>query len=287
MFSTMGERIIPSEIHLGSRPYSFREIHTVFTQSRYGEILKKIDRFAPFKPSGVSSQEWRKHLGADVNNLAHLPLSLGLTRQFLDHCDQPRNGWKGEIPSESQFSPEEKQLLLFTAITHDWGEAEIGDIPLPLKTKSDEDKEMLILRKQVKELLGERECDLNCEDLATQVEEVLTHKNEKLGKAFNAIENIGYVRTGLRAYRVFPTVTGELANNLETLGRRVVSIQTPKLIDYSYTYPPVDAFLHGHEANISTIITAEAECEGERRTVSDTEMEFIQQKWFGEYLEGK
>ncbi len=252
----MKEKGLPAGITFDNRHLSFSHIHRRFAGSLYGIRLAQNIRYAPYKPDGVSHQEWERTLGIDVNNLNHLNLSLGMTRSFLANCASADERWKGRVSTEAVFTPQEQQLLLLTAVVHDWAEAVVGDIPYHLKTQSDEEREMTILRGLIHEVLGNGNSSAQCDEIAGGVQSVLTDTRSKLGKAFNAVERVGYVRTGLRAWEQSRIISGHLGKNLENLAFQVVPFHITKLVHYAEIYPAVDSYLSFHQNPITQIINA-------------------------------
>lgn len=248
----MKEKGIPSQ-YPPEDGMSFVEISKQFNASKYGEILRSNVRYWTFKPEDIQSSQWEKLLGADVNNLNHLQVSLGIAKSFLTHCETPGSSWKGEVPQEATFSRQEKATLQLTALVHDWGEAIIGDIPMPQKTKDDEEREMVALRGIVYDVLGNKGGRNFCEEASSHVIEVLTDTSSKLGKAFNAIEQVGYARTGLRAWKESKKADGPIKSALENLTDNVVPNAVSKLVSYADVYPAVDTYLTYHTKNVDQI----------------------------------
>src|SRR5690348_9689172 len=102
------------------------ELYSTFAESHYGETLEAKTRFDVFKPDWATTELWCDVLGDDVNNLRHMAHTARIAEAFAQGED---------------LSTDTTDLLLKTAATHDWGEAIIGDIPLPDKTDDDEAKE--------------------------------------------------------------------------------------------------------------------------------------------------
>lgn len=158
-------------------------LHQLFAESDYGWALSREIRFGDFKPDYISNQLWESLLGDDVNNLRHMPNTLEITKRF-----QRYNKLGG-------------QLLRLTAITHDWGEAVVGDVSLPDKELQGVDtQEVEAYKKIAWELVGE-ELD--------EVPDVIWGEHE-LSEPFNVIEYIGYCQTGLRAGRMACLLAGQI-----------------------------------------------------------------------------
>lgn len=249
----MVECEIPVGIQIGETQVSFNEIYQTFAATQHGDQLRRNVRYGTFRPTEVPQTIWERHLGPDVNNLRHLYLSVGLTKSFLAGNANPPVHWTGRITDEAKFNAEEQALLLFTAVTHDWAEAETGDIAYPLKTVSDEEQEMVILERLIDAVLGDKQNRSSIAQLTRQVQAVLSDKKSKLGKAFNAIERGGYVRTGIRAWHESRRTEGTLAESLQKMGREVVIHHIPVVKGYAEVYPATDTFLTYHSATISAI----------------------------------
>jgi hypothetical protein len=244
---------LPTGIYLSGQNIYFNKIFTKFTKTHYGNTLRANIRFSEFKPDTMSNDVWKKTLGRDVSNLFHLIVSLENTQYFLSLSANPARKWKSSISSEATFTTEEQTSLLFTSVIHDWAEAIIGDIPLTSKQESDEEKEMRILRQMLHEILGSDNDRKTIDKLANEVETILTDKSTKLGKAFNAIERIGYLKTAMKAWYVSRTADEILQKKLKHLATRVVAVHSPKLLGYAQTYPAVHAYLTYRQKPISEI----------------------------------
>lgn len=262
-----------TEIFIDPDTVSFQHIHDLYAKSDYGKKLFQNVRYRGFKPEEITNQEWEKKLGVDVNNGKHLYLSLNLTHIFLKICDNPSEDWPFSLTEENSFTKEEKVLLLFTALVHDWAEAVVGDKPAPKKTKEDETKEMEILKDIIKELLysggkltrGKHSRKNTSEEnkqftyLSQNVHNILTDIKSKLGKALNAIEKVGYVRTGTRAWIQSKRTEGTLKESLKNLALEVIPYSINSLIDYAKIYPPVYTFLTGNKHHLIEILEASGE----------------------------
>lgn len=239
--------------------FTFQQIHLLYGDSEYGQILINNTRFNRFKPDEVSQATWEKLLGIDVNNYRHLHLSLHLTRIFLNNSESPPESWPFELSELAVFTQEEKEKLLFTAIIHDWAEAVVGDIALPLKTNDDTDTEMMELKTIMKKLLYDDKDTDQFNYLYNQVKTILTDTTSKLGMAFNAIEKVGYVRTGVRAWIQSKVKDKPIQKPLENLALEVVPFSINALLDYSKIYPPVYSFLRQNNTHIGQILRESGE----------------------------
>ncbi|HSW91446.1 MAG TPA: hypothetical protein VLG09_02275 [Candidatus Saccharimonadales bacterium] len=164
------------------------EIHEEFEKTDFGKALASRVRYERYKPAEVTNERWVELLGADVNNLTHLTLTYGLTRNFIHLTDQLQPGY---------FPEDEEKILQIAALIHDWAESIVGDVSYGDKTALDEKEEQQAFESHVAEFYTGDATDLI--DRARK-EVVFDHAGEsKLGSAFNAIERVGYLRTALRA----------------------------------------------------------------------------------------
>jgi hypothetical protein len=245
---------IPQTYQFEGREVSFARINNLFSQTSYGNVLKENVRYSPYKTENIEKETWEKLLGADVNNFNHLFLTKGLTYSFIKACDNPGPEWDGKATERATFSDRDKQILLLTATVHDWPEAITGDIPYPAKQKEDEDREMIILRGMFKEVLeNEGISDTDIESTTAEIITVLLDKNTKLGRAFNTIEQLGYMRTGINAFNRSKNEHGLTKERLEFLGCKVTPHHLPYMLEYADVYPPVRSFIEYHRDVISEI----------------------------------
>lgn len=200
-----------------------------FAESEYGQLLVSRTRWDVFKPDFVDTETWTTLLGEDVNNLYHMKYTEHLARKF---CEL------------GNLDPATTDLLTTTAITHDIGEAIIGDIPLPDKTEADEKLEFVAYRKIASELWADGD------QLADKVIPVLSHENKEAGDMFRAIEYIGYCTTARRASIVAESIAHgfinlnvsrsqkeQLMGGLLGLHKAVSVHNYPTLTEYIKKYP--------------------------------------------------
>lgn len=125
----------------------------------------------------------------------------------------------------------------------------VGDIPYPIKTQQNEEEEMRYLGAFIVRVLGK-----SYKAVVPDIQRVLTDKESKLGRAFNAIEKIGYVRTGIRAWQESKRVNGVLGERFIDMGYTVVPRSLADLVAYSEEYHPVLLFLSANRAVISEVV---------------------------------
>jgi hypothetical protein len=243
---------IPAAFKLQTERVPFRRITEVFAETRNGKRLGKRIRFGdPFKPKDTSHNAWVELLGADVNNRDHMPLTDQLAYTFLRYCEVPPKNWQGPVSEEASFSDHEKSLLRLTAVTHDQAESlpKHYDRRFDIRTAADEAAELKamqgLFQRQAKKLeLSPADERQYARHLQWDVRAILGDRESKLGKAFNAIERLGYLRTGVRAWELGQKQKdGQLNEHLQWLASNVLGNQMQKLLEYADVYPPVHFFL--------------------------------------------
>lgn len=211
----------------------------------YGRKLSGEIRFAPMKPDEVSAVEWTDALGYDVDNLKHMPVTLGLTKWFL--AGQKKDGHVSDI----YFSPYEETSMCLASSIHDFAEAIVGDESALTKTAAFEKKEMLILRIMMLEIFSVEPV------LATRIQEaigdVLEDKTSKLGRAYGFVERMGYVRTAAIAWEQADAKPEPFSGALRELARDVVGHNVPKLVTVASEYPAINEFLTLHASTFEAI----------------------------------
>jgi 5'-deoxynucleotidase YfbR-like HD superfamily hydrolase len=335
----MNEVPLPSGVAIENETVPFELIHEIFLRGPYGvwfpfarERYSLFDladsgkircsqlgvRFNLFRPSGVSPEEWIGLFGADVDSFEHAHLVHLQTRSFLAGCANPSSPWKGEVSPEARFSYQEQEILLLAGVVHDWGESYLGDKPQPSKTAEDEVQEVFAFELVFKTLFSERQNPLFWKKLG-QVMDFLGNKESKLGQAFNAIERLGYLRTGLIAWRAgqkakadkeeaFKEIEGyrhlvreeifggpiepmserlklELIGNLYWLTAEVLANHLPVLVDYAKIYPPVLKYLHKMRPFITKAFnlmpdSTFARFEGAEQVSKKARFEEAKERWF-------
>lgn len=242
---------IPHGIETGLGFLTFDGLHETYSATNYGQKLSGESRFGRYKPADFTTAQWTATVGPDVNNLEHMRVAYRLSRAFIgSHLGvQERqnditvsNGLFNEVSHQENF--------MLTAVVHDWGEAVTGDIWWDRKTKADEEEELEILCQMADELMGD--IPGMGERIRDVCRNILCDKGTKLGRAFNALEHWGYVRSALRAWRVSQDIP-ELSSTLRWMARDVLSNQTQTLINYSKEYPPIDQFLRHNARPIDNL----------------------------------
>ena len=203
------------------------QLHERFARTGYGYKLRNNIRFGDFKPEYIPNKVWETLLGDDVNNLRHMPHTLEITKQF------------------QRYEKLGGELLRLTAITHDWGEAVVGDVALPDKIAQGQDlEEILAYNKIAQDVVPEEDLSL--------VPNVLWGDHE-LSEPFNVIEYIGYCQTGLRAGKMALLLAGGvlkldmprkeqegLLGGLLALNKQVEVKNFPKLAKYADKYRSIE-----------------------------------------------
>lgn len=214
------------------------KLHATFSKSEYGQTLNNAVRFSDFKPVDITNETWVDALGDDVNNLLHMPHTYRIMGRFCVAQSLPQDV---------------TDILLTTAITHDWGEAIDGDIALPLKTTADEESEQASFRSIAEDLLGKNQG----EELSDTVWSVLNKEDEKLGDMFRAVEYIGYNTTAMRAGYIGRAIaarlvktpytrpeTEHLAGGLIGLENSMQAQSYATLAEYAQIYPGIKDIIH-------------------------------------------
>ncbi|NTV41464.1 MAG: hypothetical protein HGA61_04320 [Candidatus Moranbacteria bacterium] len=222
-------------------------LYDMFAASEHGKGLASQVRYARYKPEGITSNYWLQILGPDVCNLMHMLVMLGITKEFVVSCGgDSRNGYV-------RFTRKEQHILQLVAVTHDFGEAVIGDITADKKTLANEHEEMQHLERILLELSAS-DNGLISRDEISQILNVLSDKTSKLGHAFNIIERLGYLATAIQAWNSSLKVEmyGEgLCVNFKWLVSNVLGNQICKILDASWLYPMAQTFLDRHFGLIS------------------------------------
>ncbi|MCW1948869.1 MAG: hypothetical protein KIH89_000235 [Candidatus Shapirobacteria bacterium] len=233
----------PNFVMLDKDPVSFSEIHQGFTKTPPGQRLSQNTRWGRFQPEHVSNKEWINHLGVDANNLEHCRLTYGLAVWFINQQNQ------STYPTK--FNQEEQSILKLTALTHDWPEGitEKGDVNYEAKTEQDEENELSVIVSAITSIIGQ---SYEANELSHQVRNCLKNTSSGLGKAFNCIEAIGYLRTALLVLPKSTTTTDDrLSQQFQMLTGNVLYNSVPRLITYSEEFYPAKKFLSDRKSMIT------------------------------------
>lgn len=192
--------MLPRGIQTKDGLLTFSAIHQRFSQTNHGKTLATRIRFGTYKPDSITNEEWWTILGPDVNNLHHIYTTYLITREY--------------VANHSELTYEDKTLILLAAITHDWGEAITGDILLPLKTEAHSRKEKELFDGLLVEYLGFAIDDT----IRNKIVSIVFDSSNGLGRHFRLIEEWGYFRTALKAWKhACLTDYRELQKRLNTL----------------------------------------------------------------------
>lgn len=218
------------------------DAYTAFRETSYGETLSNNIRYEKYNLSGLSKEAWVDLLGSDVNNLIHMALTYGLAKDFIKTTEASEPGY---------FSEEEKILLQLAALIHDQGEALTGDISYGDKTDNDEAEELRLFTDNASAFSGSISQELKALVVKAR-DEVVFDKGSRLGKMFNAIERVGYLRTALRVdARVHADKDVPYTGGLRWLTADVLSNQPLALIGYAEEYPAVNTYLRNQQSAIT------------------------------------
>lgn len=229
------------------------ELHHHYATSEYGEMMAGRIRYADYKPEHVTNHEWERMFGADVNNLDHLPLTHSLTRGFIRACRNPHEAWEGPVPSAAEFSDDHARVLEITAITHDWAEGPLRDIMYHLKTDQDEAEEVVVLHALLAELAPQY---YRLPEFQQAVEVMADRKaTTHLGRAFNTVERMGYLRTGIRFWeRRMVSDDPVLNEELDFIAHFVFHEHVPVLLERARLYPATDEFLRSNLDRLTRLV---------------------------------
>ncbi len=282
---------IPASVQIGEEDIDFLSIDELFRGTEYGDILLDRSRWNDFKPEWMKDKDFQKIIGVDANNLKHLTLTYRSARLFLAYCDNPHGVWGDKkVPKEARFSEEQKIILLLAAISHDWGEASVGDTPQPDKNKKAEQKEFKeLLRIASETTVGQHKTfgkifhriepylrNVNTTlynnvfralkwitrgdrelfgQIFKSIDQTLLQSGTKMADAFSVIEKLGYHRTGLIAWDKSKSREegDEMIQRLHGMAFSVQTHNVESLVKLADTYPPVFAHLVSMADQISEV----------------------------------
>lgn len=235
-------------MELGVQP-NLMDVHHAFSATDLGIVLAGQVRYERYKPPEVSNDRWVEVLGADVNNLTHLTLTRGLTRDFAKQArtNQP-----------DLLNTHEELVLEAAALIHDWAEAVVGDITYSDKTTEHENEEIRQLETILNQFSGS-DYETTRDLIGQAAAEVVFNPDSKLGHIFNTIERVGYVRTALRASRhVLNNTAPDCAEGLRWIVADVFGNHITALLERVSDYAPVHSYLVNTRIDIANAFTVVA-----------------------------
>lgn len=231
----------PNAVHTSAGVYTFRWIYDTFSQTKEGNILSRNIRFHAYKPQAMTNSDWEALLGDDVNNLKHLWVTYELTQRFLT--------------LQPDLSVHDQEILLLTAITHDWAEAIVGDVMYYSRSAKEEEKERDQFHALLKTYAEQKIFPSALTELIKeQCLPILENRSLRLGKVFNAVERLGYLSTALNAFEKSRSQTKSIQGHLLCLAKSVLYNHISILVDYAAQYTKVKTFLYDNAKKISTIL---------------------------------
>lgn len=239
-------------VNIAGECVPYHEIHNVFADSEHGSRLASMTRWDRYRPEYVTRENWQSLLGLDANNLHHMGLTEHIVGGFLRVCQAQE--YDRSLNPQAVFSEEERESLRLAAVIHDWGESIVGDTNYLLKTSRDEEEEYEALAQIIGSQANLHGVDQSL--LAHKMNfvraEVIGNRDSKLGRAFNAVERMGYIGTAVRAWRMHYKMDDPSTRySLQVLAAGTLSAQTPAMLEYSQVYPPVDLYLKGRSRDIA------------------------------------
>lgn len=223
--------------------------HAEFAATTFGRKLARQVRYGRYKPTGVNNGVWERLLGADVNNLRHMPLTRGLMGDFIRVNNR-------HVPDS--ITPDDAARLKVAAEAHDRAEAVKGDKSYSLKTRADEVAEQAAFRRHF-DVLGVGSPAVRSL-IAHAVDEIIFDKNGATpnGRRLSAVEHVGYMRTALRA--ADHVAEGQLPYYLDRGMRGIVADvmgnATPVLLKHAEEFPAVDSYLDAQRDRMSAAFEA-------------------------------
>lgn len=256
------------------RHSDFIDIYNDFADTPYGADLAGDIRYAKYNLTGMLPEQWAELLGPDVNNLAHMRVTYQLTQSFVRYSQAHQPGL---------LAPGDAAQLLVAAISHDQGEALIGDISYGDKTAADAVHEQQQFAEHASEFVPTASAMLK-NYLARARDEIIFDHTSRLGRIFNAIERIGYLRTALRASETLRNEpSSEVAPGLRWLVADVLSNQITSLLAYGEDYAAVDSYLTSQSTAISEafklVTAADFEHYAEQREFKLSQFAVAEQAW--------
>lgn len=180
-------------------------------------------------------RRFREYLGADVDPLLHGPYQA---REVAIPMIEHQNLYT------EPFSWEETKLLVIAHTLHDYHEGVTGDIPFPQKTPEGDAAELELNASLVAKILHVED-----EGWMGRYKDTLAGK-DKVGRAFDCGEKIGYFLTGLKAWhlRVHQGLTQDERDKSAVMGRDVCASALGHMLRHSaeFSYPDHLIEIHQH-----------------------------------------
>jgi len=218
-------------------------IYHDFASTPYGANLADSVRYEKYNLASLPNEQWRELLGPDVNNLEHMRVTYQLTQSFVRHSQAHQPGL---------LTATDATQLLVAAVIHDQGEALVGDISYGDKQTADTRKEQQLFAEHAAAFTPDASSMLR-HYLARARDTIVFDSTTRLGRMFNAIERVGYLRTALRAsQQLSDGNAGAAEPGLRWLVADVLSNQIKALEDYR-GYAAVDTYLTEHAASITAV----------------------------------
>lgn len=216
-------------------------LESVFNQFRNSKFGKKLNtqvRYEVFKPKDMSVDLWVEYLGPNGNNLEHMQNTYEQSLQLLKNDD---------------LELDDKNLIYLAALTHDWGEAIVGDINYSKKNDEDENAEKEAFVTIVKEVIS----DIQTQELLIDTYlNIAMDRNTRLGHIFNTIERIGYLSDALRMTELLDS--RKFDKDEENIFRKVINgiipYQTTALIERSEKYDFLQKYLNSNRISINSML---------------------------------
>jgi len=205
--------------------------------------LNSIPRWWKENQVSETLQQWYQLVGPDACSLTHPTLAVQEVKQFIKYSQD----------HGPELIQEEQVLLKTGAQVHDLGELIIdgkgvGDVPRHKKTQADAVQEQEVFELVMKQVPVGPDKDL----IIRAYYQVTTDKPTKLGKIFNAIETIGYLRTAIRIYQ---GIDNQKITNWRWVPVHVLMNRTELLIKYAQEYPYISHVLSENQISITQIFS--------------------------------
>jgi hypothetical protein len=185
-------------------------------------------------------QKFKEWFGDDVDPVEH-------GRHQAEHVAIPLIEHQEKYGNS--FTWREAKLLVMSNIVHDYHEGITGDLPAPEKTE-----EFHALELEANQHILDKFLD---KALTNDIRKVMGDFEGKtvVGRAFNAIENLGYFETGIKAwyFKDHPALSAEEKGKSYSMGLNVVRASVQSLEAYRQEFPYVDYQLFTHRRALREI----------------------------------